>query len=334
MTDTHFERDKQLFKSLYFNRTGILLLAMTLASVAAIFLAVRVHDTAKEFWLGLSVAVLAASIYSCFQVLLTTKQFDNFLVDAIRRTTFEEISRVTETALQEYRSLQRSYVPIAAYPAVNAPGQRFNRDLNASIRESGHYTFYGVTARYAVARLALLAQVPGDVKFVMADPTRAAAVDARARRDVAVGDDEAFAQAKEELLRGIYLSIAGVFLTRRRFDRAEICFTRYPPIDRAELCDRSVYVARFSDNQEASVPFPSTMQFDRSSLIYQMFEHECNRLFASPYSEKVQVTPSTSEEEFLSRLDSAHIRITAEDWSRVKDGFRQFKDSLRLHLVP
>lgn len=335
MADSSAERDRLLLRSLYFNRTGILLLSMVLLSITAILAAQRARGGAQGVWLGLGVAVLAASLYSFFQVLLTTRQFEGFITDTVRQVITKEITAVTAAALAEYQKLQSAYVPTAVYPAVHSPGRTFNRDLNEALGDSGRYTFYGLTARYAVARLALLpGLLPAELRFVIADPTLDGVVDLRARREAVRGGDESFDRARDDLLRGIYVSFAGMYLTRHRFDRVEICITASPPVDRAELCDDAVFVSLFSDAAEASAPFPSTMQFDRGSVIYRMFDQECNRLFAAHSSKRIAVASGVTEPEFLAALAGVGIGIAAADWVLLKQEFARFREANRGDLVP
>lgn len=324
----------KLFRDLYFNKTGILLLSMGLASIGLVLWSSQIHGSAEEILLGLGVAVLAASIYSTFQVLLTTKQFNDFLVENIRQATTEAIAKQGDLVLGEYRSIQQKYIPVATYPEADSPGPKFNRDLNESIRGSSHYTFYGLTARYALARLSMLGTAPRDIKIVMANPSQPDAVNIRARREASSTDDGEFEQKKAAIIHGIYMSIAGAFLTRWNFDRIVLCLTAYPPVDRAELCDSSVYIAYFSDPEETRAQFPSTMKFARASLIYQIIEHECNRMFASIYSNNIEIKGSTTEEEFRGKLGEAGVIITDEDWLCLTSDFKKFSADHRAELIP
>ena len=76
MSERKHSANLQLLRSLYFNRNGILVLVMALVSVGLLYLSVRTHGTASQFFLGLGAATIATTVYSFLQVLLTTSQFN------------------------------------------------------------------------------------------------------------------------------------------------------------------------------------------------------------------------------------------------------------------
>jgi hypothetical protein len=209
---------------------------MAIVSILMLIESARTRGNISQFWLALGASTVATTGYSFVQVLLTTRQFNNFLSDSIRI----DIQQAVAETLQ---SQQAKYLPLATYPGLDTPDPRFNNDLNACLSSSAHYLFRGLSARYAVARLARLPKPPRDVKIIMADPTKPAAVDFRARRDAGSGGDLAFNQARKAIIDGIHMAIAGAYLNRRRFNNIELILTPIPHVDRVEICDNAIFVA-------------------------------------------------------------------------------------------
>jgi hypothetical protein len=232
VADEHQRSPARLLRELYFNRTGIVFLMMVLISVLMLFASARTHGSVSQFWLAVGSATLATTGYSFVQVLLTTQQFNQLISNTIQTDVKNEISRSTDEALSIFRSSQSRYLPSGTYPAQRTTNPDFNRDLNRSLSISTRYIFRGMSARYALARLALLETVPPEVKLIVADPTRPAALDFRARHEAGSGDETAFRNAQKEILDGIYMSIAGAFLIRHRFDNLEFYFASVPHVDR------------------------------------------------------------------------------------------------------
>ncbi len=191
-----------------------------------------------------------------------------------------------------------------------------------------------MSARYAIARLALLRTVPRDVKLIVADPTKPAAVDYRARHEAASGGEEAFNSAKQRILDGIYMSIAGAYQIRHKFDNLEFYFTPMPHVDWFEICDNDIYVTRFSDTSGTGTLFPATAKFDHDSLIYQMSSSDCNSLLRSPYLLRLPVPGNSTEGEFLSTLRRIGIISSEEQWEKMIASYREFQETMRSELMP
>jgi hypothetical protein len=300
---------------------------MAIVSILLLIESARTKGNISQFWLALGAATVATTGYSFVQVLLTTRQFNDFLSDSIK-------TDIEQAVADTLRSLQSKYLPVATYPGLDTPDPRFNSDLNACLSSSAHYVFRGLSARYAVARLARLPRTPKDVKIIMADPTRPAAVDFRARRDAGSGDDQAFNQARKDIIDGIHMAIAGAYLNRRRFNNIELILTPIPHVDRVEICDNAIFVARFSEDEEANSRFPSSVKFDRESLIYQMFIQDCNNVLSSPYVTRFDLPGSLTEEAFLEKLTQAGLLIRRPEWEEMKRMFRDFQARIAPQLMP
>lgn len=322
----------QLLRELYFNRTGIVFLLMVLVSVLMLVASAKTHGSASQFWLALGTATIATTGYSFVQVLLTTRQFDRFLAGTIQADIRKEIAKSAAEAMEFFRSRAR-YLPEVTYPAQSETSPTFNRDLNSSLSSSTRYVFRGMSARYAVARLALLETVPREVKLIVADPTRSAALDFRARHQAGSGDESAFRAAKQEILDGIYISIAGAYLVRHRFDNLEFYFTSMPNVDRVEICDNDIYITRFSDSSATGAQFPATAKFGHESLMYQMFSTDCNSLLSSPYLTRLLVPGDQAENAFVDRLKEMEI-MTDEHWAKAKHSFTSFRRDMQSKLKP
>lgn len=325
----------QLLRKLYFNRTGILFLLMALLSILMLLESARTKGSASNFWLALGASTAATTGYSFVQVMLTTRQFDEFLSDSIKTDIQKAVADSTDKAMELFRSLQGKYLPVATYQGLDEPNPRFNNDLNASMSASAHYLFRGLSGRYAVARLVLLSKTPRDVRIIMADPTKPAAVDFRARHDAGPsGGDEAFNQAKKEILDGIYMAIAGAYITRRKFDTIELNLTPIPHVDRVEICDDAIFVSRFSEAEDSNSRFPSTAKFGRESLIYQMFSQDCSSVLSSPYVTRFKLRGDLTEEDLLGRLAEAGLSIDLERWREMKRLFEEFRVKVSSQLMP
>ena len=295
---------------------------------------VRTHGTISQFWLAIGSAILASTLYSFVQTLLTTRQFNRFLSSTIQDDIRKEITESADQAMEIFRSSRQRYLPAKTYQAQKSFDPKFNRDLNDNLNRSAHYIFRGMSARFAVTRLALIESPPRDVRLIVADPSRPDAVDFRARHEVDSGNAQDFDQAKQDILDGIHLSIAGAYLTRRRFDHIEFHFTPLPHVDRVEICDDDIYITRFSDNAGERVTFPVTSRFEHESLLYQMFFVDCNSLISSPYLTRLEIPGALSETEFLDRLAAIKITLEPERWQAMKEQFQVFKAEHRTNLKP
>jgi hypothetical protein len=302
----------QLLRELYFSWTGIVFLIMALVSVLMLVASAETHGTVSQFWLAVGSAVLASTGYSFVQTLLTTRQFNRFLSGTIQDDIRKEITKSTDEAMQIFRSARGRYLPSKTYPAHMSMDPAFNRDLNDSLSHSEHYVFRGMSARYAVARLALLDAVPRDIRLIVADPTRPDAVNFRARHEAYSGDEQAFDRAKQEILDGIHMSIAGAYLTRRKFDHLEFHFTALPHVDRVEICDDDIYITRFSESSGERATFPVTARFEHDSLLYQMFNSDCGSLVSSPYLPRLEIPGGLSQSDFIARLASLGMELSPE----------------------
>jgi hypothetical protein len=325
-----------LLRELYLNRVGLLFLLMALVSVGMLYAAARTHGTSNQVWLALGTSILATTIYSFFQVLLTRHQLDRFLRSSIRGELAEgqeairrQIAAGESQLVSTYREIHRQFVPNAQYPSLLTPGDRFNRDLNQSLRTSDHYTFRGVTGQYAVTRLALLHTVPSEFRLIIADPTKPAAVDSRVRRSAANHVEV----ARQELLDGIYQALVGVCLIRHKFDHVQICLTADPHIERLEVTDDAIFLTRFSDVEDPASRFPSTMRFARESLIYQIYSRDCARLAASPYVTHFDL-PKLGLGEYAQFLTEHAVPVSADRLESLRRTFLEFKDQVGPDLVP
>jgi hypothetical protein len=311
----------QLLRALYFNRTGVLFLFMAILSILVIVQSARTKGSVSQFWLGLGTATIATTGYSFVQILLTTRQFDSFLSNAIKADIQQSMGQ-----------MQATYMPVATYPALETANRGFNLDLNKAMSASSRYMFRGMSARYAVARLSLLHRPPREIALIVADPTKPAAVDSRARHDAAGQGDAAFERARQDILDGIQMAIAGAYINRRRYDRIEFGLTSVPYVDRIEICDDAIFISRFSEDGTAR--FPSTVIFGRDSLIYQMLYRDCSSVLASPYVRRLELLGDLSEEDFLGKLGAFGISMTSERWAEMKRKFEDFREQVRSQLMP
>ncbi|MEV0529919.1 hypothetical protein AB0I66_41580 [Streptomyces sp. NPDC050439] len=325
--DTRGDHARQvglLLRELYFNRTGVLLLVMSLAAAGMYALSVRSTGRTEEFWIALATGVLGAAIFAFAQVALTTRQYERFLGTTVKDAVIAEIAKAGEELTRTYRSMQEQYVPTTQYPASQTPDVRFNRDVNLSMRSSTQYTFRGLTGKYAICRLASLNTIPRDVRLIIADPTRPAAMDSRARREMAYRDGLTFEQARQALVDGVHLTLVGAYLTRVRFDRCEICLTADPNLDRVEIFDDDIYLALFTDTENETFPFPLGLRFNKGSLLYQTNQRECSRLLASPYAIKFEVPKNLSEFEYCAFLQQLGVQLSHAAFLEFRDRYEEF----------
>lgn len=351
-----------LLRELYFNRTGLLFLLMLLLSTGLLGASAGTHGSAASFLLALGTSILATTGYSIIQVFLTTRQLNRFLRSSIQSSVtsqmslvksevsavtsqvslvraevssvVSQVSQVADAMLENYRELHREFVPVAQYPPVNIPDPRFNNDLNSSIRRSAHYTFRGTTAHHSVARLAQLPAIPQNIQLIIADPTKPAAVDIRARRLAEMNRDITFDQARKTVVNRIFISLFGAYTIRSRCDRIEVCLTSSPHIDRLEICDDAIYVTRFSESTEEAFKFPSAVKFSNESQIYKMFFRDCSRLLSSPYSVKFEMPREGDDDGFLAALSTVNIQADLARLGSWKEQYLEFRTSVAGELVP
>jgi hypothetical protein len=308
----------RLLRDLYFNRTGLLFLITVILAIGMYVLSARTHGNARAFWLTLATGLLATAAYAVFSVLITTRQFDSFL-----RTTIEQ------TILETVQEQQRSYVPVAFYRPTDHPDAVFNRDLNKALANSERYIFQGVTARYMVARLAKLETFVEHVRIIVADPTKPESVITRAKHDVDNGEDgQSLAKERADLIDDIWMSIVGAYLIRRMSNRIEFCLLADPPVDRAEIFDKEIFLTRYSDPESKDFRFPSTCKFASDSLIYQMHVKDCARLFVSPYTVRFEIPRDNQPESLFKALHNAGLSLDETQYSRLKSAFLSFTSAL------
>lgn len=163
----------RLLKDLYFNRTGLLLVLTILLSVGMYAVAAHTHGIASAFWLTLATGIVATAVFTAFNVLLTTNQFNVYLRDMIERSVrriFAAFAAEVLAAIREIRPQNSLHLPEASYPVASSPDPAFNRDLNRSFISSTSYTFQGITARYNIARFAALETRFDQVHIIVANP--------------------------------------------------------------------------------------------------------------------------------------------------------------------
>lgn len=250
----------RLLKDLYFNRAGLLFLLTVLLAIAMYTAASHTHGDARSFWLTLATGIAATSVYAVFAALLTTEQFYALLRATVEQSVRDNISAARDELLDTIRIQNVAYMPAASYPASNSPDRAFNRDLNRSFMSSAGYTFQGVTARYNMARFASVDTRFDFVRIIVADPTKPDSVVTRARHaqhNVKGGlSDADLANIRISLIDDIWMSIVGAHRCWGKSDRIEFCFLADPPIDRVEIFDDDMFIARYSDRASWGLNFP------------------------------------------------------------------------------
>ncbi|MEU5882696.1 hypothetical protein [Spirillospora sp. NPDC047279] len=324
---------KDLLRSLYLNRTGILLLIMLLGSIGLIAISARTAGAAQQFWLAVGSGTLATTVYSTLQVFLTTTQFEHFLVGSIRSVVESEVVVLAERVLQESDETRHRFLPTSQYPGSTTPDPTFNRDINASFQRSDLYIFRGMTGKYSAARLALLPKTPSRVQLIIADPTEPKAVDNRARLLLRRGEVPDLDEGRKKVIHDIHLALAGMQSIHAHFDELQLCFTQDPFIDRVEIFDQEIYVELFSDVSEAR-SFPPTVRFSRESVAYQTHYRDCSRLLSSSLVRKVTIQRDSDARTYLNDLkDQASIDISMGDFEAAREEFREFRERVKGELV-
>jgi hypothetical protein len=325
----------RLLRELYFNRTGLVLLLTILLAIGMYVLAAHTRGDASTFWLTLATGIVATSAYAAFTVLLTTKQFDSFLRTTIEQSVRKNIESATDELLSTVRRHSSVHVPATSYPPTDSPDPAFNRDLNKSFMSSERYIFQGVTARYNIARLASLDTTFDLVRIIVANPTEPESVVARAKHD-REGDisDAKIAQIRADLLDDIWMSIVGAYRCWRKADRIEFCFLADPPIDRAEIFDKEMFLTCYSDPGSHGFAFPAACRFLRDSLPYQMLYRDCARLFTSRYTTRLQIPRHDDRELLFRALRKAGLDFDESQYERLNNEFwdlvRNLPDQMRL----
>jgi hypothetical protein len=311
----------RLLRELYFSRNGFLFLLTILLSIGMYPLAARTHGNASSFWLTVATGIVVTSAYASIAVFFTTGRLDAFLRATIKQCVHDTI-----------RHLYYSYVPAASYPATSSPDPAFNRDLNRSFISSNSYTFQGVTARYNVARLASLDTRFNLVRIIVANPTKPDSVVTRARlaqHDVEGGlSDSDLTKIRAELTDDIRMSIVGAHCCWRKADRIEFCLVADPLIDRAEIFDEDMFLARFSDPSSWGFEFPAACRFLRDSMPYQMLVQDCARLFTSRYTVRLQIPREDDPKSLFRALRKVGLDFDQAQYDRLKGEFQDLTRKL------
>jgi hypothetical protein len=301
-------------------------------------IASHVHGDARSFWLTLATGLAATSAYTAFTVFFTAKQFDTFLRATIEQSVHDNISNVTNELLDIIRSQNSSYMPAASYPARNSPDPAFNRDLNRSFLSSDNYTFQGITARYNIARLASLDTRFNSVRIIVANPAEPDSVVTRAKHaqhDIEGGlSDVDLAKIRNELIDGIWMSIVGAHRCWRKADRIEFCLLADPPIDRAEIFDEDMFLARYSDRRSWGFEFPAACRFLRGSMQYQMHAQDCGRLFASRYTMRLEIPREDDPKALFRALRKAGLNFDESKYDGLRSEFRDLTRDLPEQMMP
>jgi hypothetical protein len=311
----------------------VLLLLIALLAVGLFALSARTHGSASVFWLTLATGMIATAVFSACSVLLTTQQFDNFLRGTIEQSVEQHLSAATQQLLAVIQDRRATFTPLETYPATNHPDEIFNRDLNRSFMTSGQYSFQGVTARYAIARLSILPVEFDHIKIVVADPTRPDSVVERARH-MDDGRGRTDPQRRSDLIDEIWMSIVGAHLARRKADRIEFCLLADPPVNRAEIFDNDIFVTRFSDPDSKGFEFPASCRFPKNSMPYQTCSKDVSWLFTSPYTVRFEIPRTDDPASLLAALEAVGIMLTGADYERLANEFLQFRGTLPATVTP
>jgi len=327
----------RLLKQLYFNRAGLLFLLTVLLAIAMYAAASYTHGDARSFWVTLATGIAATSVYAVFAALLTTEQFYSLLRTTVEQSVRDNISAARDELLDTIRNQNAAYMPATSYPASNLPDPAFNRDLNRSFMSSTSYTFQGVTARYNMARFASLDTRFDFVRIIVADPTKSDSVVTRARHaqhDVQGGlSDADLATIRAELIDDIWMSIVGAHRCWRKSDRIEFCFLADPPIDRIEIFDHDLFIARYSDRASWGLEFPAACRFLRDSMSYQTQAQDCARLFTSRYTVRLQIPRDDDPKALIRALRKIGLDLDETQYDRLKNGFRDLIANLPSRMM-
>jgi hypothetical protein len=327
----------RLLKELYFNRTGLLFLLTVLLAIAMYTAASNAHGDARSFWLTLATGIAATSVYAVFAALLTTEQFYTLLRATVEQSVRDNVSTAKDELLDTIRNQSVAYMPAASYPASNSPDPAFNRDLNRSFMSSAGYTFQGVTARYNMARFASVDTRFDFVRIIVADPTKPDSVVTRARHaqhDVQGSVTDAdLANIRVALIDDIWMSIVAAHGCWAKSDRIEFCFLADPPIDRVEIFDDDMFIARYSDRASWGFKFPAACRFLKGSMPYQMHAQDCARLFTSRYTVRLQIPRDDDPKSLFRALRKAGLEFDETQYDRLKNEFRDLTVNLPDEMI-
>ena len=261
--------------------------------------------------------------------LLTTNQFNVYLRDMIERSVrriFAAFAAEVLAAIREIRPQNSLHLPEASYPVASSPDPAFNRDLNRSFISSTSYTFQGITARYNIARFAALETRFDQVHIIVANPVELDSVVTRLmnRRfgaEAGARRAELAQRVRADVINDIWTAVVGAHQCWQKAGRIEFCFLADPPVDRAEIFDNDMFLARFSDPASRSFEFPATCRFLKDSMVYQMLHRDCAMLFTSRYKVRIEIPRDDDPGSLIRTLRAVGLQLSEAQYRRYQTEF-------------
>jgi hypothetical protein len=280
----------ELIKQTYNSLFGIFFLLSLIVSVGLFVSAANSSGTVQTFWLGVGTSLLASTVFSSLQVLVTNRANERLL----RASVGQAAQDVADSVLEN----NRRYMPMAVYDETKTFNAAFNRDLTADLCSTGKYVFNGLTGRYIGARLLSINRRINEVLVIIGDPSSDDAVRVRIEHRGADPDSDR-EKVKEQLRNDADLCIVGLFRSRRQHGPIELILTRTPMLDRVEICDRAGYLTLFSAREDRRSVFPQTLRWSPESPVYVTTHREAKRTAESPTNVRLRITPTMGEDELL-----------------------------------
>ncbi|WP_216216489.1 hypothetical protein [Amycolatopsis aidingensis] len=309
-------------QEIFWTRTGLLLLALLLISGASMVLASTMEAGAgKDFVNAVGSGTLITAVVGFGQTLITATAARRALVTPV----VEESRRALRELSEEYRSLNKEFFPTDVFEASSEPNPAFNKLMMRDLRDTKQYFFRGFSGRHAAARL-LLSHAEREVRVIIADPRDNTTVGGRTRYLLRHEGAEAdFDAIQKRLDDEIWMGVVGLYLARSRCTRVDITVLADPPLDRLELFDASAWITLYSNAAEASTLYPRTLRFSEGSFIYGMERTEFLRLCNSRTERHFQLTPNTTESDFLALFEQiTGWRPTERELQELTTAFHAF----------
>jgi hypothetical protein len=310
---TAIELIKQIYNSLF----GVFFLLSLISSVGLFISAANTSGTVQTFWLGVGTSLLASTVFSSLQVLVTNRANERLLLASVGQAAQDVADSVLER--------NRRYVPLAVYDETKTFNPAFNRDLTADLCNTTKYVFNGLTGRYVGARLLSINRRINEILVIIGDPSSDDAVRVRIEHR---GADPDFDRegVREQLRRHADLCVIGLFRSRRQHGPIELILTRTPMLDRVEICDHAGYLTLFSAREDRHSVFPQTLRWSPESPMYVTTHREAKRTAESPSNVRLRITPTMGEDELLTFYrDKLGRDLDRDGLEELQERFRQFE---------
>jgi hypothetical protein len=307
-----------LIKTTYNSLFGVFVLLELILSVGLFVLAAISTGTIQTVWLGIGTSLLASTVFSSLQVLVTNRANEQVLLSSV--------ASAAQNVAERMAGKNRRYVPLAEYDETRNFNERFNRDLSADLGTTDRYIFNGLTGRYIGPRLRQVNKRINEILVVVGDPRSDDAVRIRIEHRRADSNSER-QRIKAGLQDDIDLCIIGLFRSRNLHGPIELTLASAPILDRVELCDQAGYLTLFSARVNPKSVFPQTLRCSPDSPFYVSARREARRIADASGTVRFRITEQTDDADLVAFYHEQLHRDLGPDGLRpLFSAFEKFEE--------